>query len=418
MATRILQKILILLLVFCLKTTLSTAQKVVFEGLKRTKPSYLLKFMSWENRIPTDSLSIKAGLQSIRNTRFFNEVESRVEVNGTDTTIFFKCQEIHTALPIFELGATEGNKWIRLGLEDENGLGRGIRTIAFYQYSDRHSYYLKQSFPLIFNKWGVSYLLKKWSILEPIAIENRREVLNYTNWDGELLTNYAFDVNRHNLELGIGYTHETYAQQNDETMLMMPQKESVFKRFLLKGTHFLNFLNYNTFYVNGWSNKFFFQASYLTNERRPFHFFSNETTFFKTLPKKGNLALRGRIGISTNDNVFLAPFVLNNYYNIRGVGNRIDRGTASVTLNAEYRQTVWENRLFGIQVVGFADAGTWRKPDEQFSNMLMSDNMRLFAGVGGRFIYKKAYDFDIRFDYGMGIHGEGRGFVFGLGQFF
>ncbi|NJN35664.1 MAG: hypothetical protein HC817_16765, partial [Saprospiraceae bacterium] len=304
-------------------------------------------------------------------------------MSANDTTVFFKCQEIHTALPIFELGATEGNKWIRLGLEDENGLGRGIRTILFYQYSDRHSYYLKQSFPLIFNQWGVSYLLKKWSILEPIPFEGRREVLNYTNLNAEVLTNYAFDVNRHTLELGIGYTHETYGQQNDEVMLMRLQKENVFKRFLVKGTHFLNFLNYNTFYVEGWSNKFFFQASYLANERRPFHFFSNETTFFKKLPAKGNLALRGRIGISTNDNVFLAPFVLDNYYNLRGVGNRIDRGTASLTFNAEYRQTVWENRNFGIQLVGFTDAGTWRKPDERIRTPMHWDSSELAGFTTG-----------------------------------
>ncbi|NJN35663.1 MAG: hypothetical protein HC817_16760 [Saprospiraceae bacterium] len=39
--------------------TVLVAQKVVFEGLKRTKPSYLLKFMGWENRIPTDPSVLK-----------------------------------------------------------------------------------------------------------------------------------------------------------------------------------------------------------------------------------------------------------------------------------------------------------------------------------------------------------------------
>ena len=44
--------------------------------------------------------------------------------------------------------------------------------------------------------------------------------------------------------------------------------------------------------------------------------------------------------------------------------------------------------------------------------------MKLFAGVGGRLIYKKAFDFDIRLDYGWSIKGEGNGLVFGLGQYF
>lgn len=392
------------------------AQKVQFEGLKRTKAGYLLKFMQWDKGVPTDSASIANGVQRIRNTRFFNEVESRLEVKNGDTAIIFKCQEIFTVLPIVEGGASAGNKWIRLGVEDENGLGKGIRTIAFYQYNDRHSYLLKQSIPLLFKKWGLGYVLKKWSIIEPLPTPTGLQFYNYINLDVEILGQYAFDINRNNLEFGLGYLNEIYEMPIGD-MAKMQEMEN-FKRYLVKSNHHLNFLNHNTFYVSGWSNKIQLLGSYFINNKTLFGSILNETMYFKTFASKGNLALRSRIGLSSNVNFYLAPFVMDNYYNIRGIGNRIERGTASVTLNAEYRQTVWENRSFAIQIVGFTDAGTIRPSEEPISAMISNQNIKVFTGMGSRFIYKKAYECDLRIDYGVGIHGGGRGFVLGLGQYF
>lgn len=412
-------KILCSSLIACLSlcSVCIQAQTVVFEGIKRTKPAFLLKFMGWEQHKPTDSASIAQAVQQIKNTRFFTEVTYTLKAEKEDTTITFKCVEIHTALPILELGATEGNKWIRVGFEDENGLGKGIRTVLFYQYSDRHSFYLKQSFPFVFKQWSLSYLLKKWSILEPIHVLGVNEIYNYTNLDAEVTTRYSFDINRHDLEFGIGFMNEQYTRPMGD---IQNKKLDMYhsKRFIAKGEHTLNNVNYSTFYLNGWANKLNTYMTFSPSDNSVIGFISNETTYFKTYPSKGNLAFRSRLGISTNSNPFLAPFVSDNYFNIRGIGDRIDRGTASVTLNLEYRQTVWENKTFGLQVVGFSDAGTWRMSGGTLSDMMSSKNMKLFAGVGGRFIYKKAFDFDIRLDYGWSIKGDGNGLVFGLGQYF
>ncbi len=404
--------ILLSLITFC-----AQAQKVIFEGLKRTKPAYLLKFIGWEKQIPTDSISITQAVQQIKNTRFFTEVNAFSKVKEGDTSITFKCIEIHTALPLLELGATEGNKWIRVGLEDENGLGKGIRTVLFYQYSNRHSFYLKQTYPFVFKQWSLSYLLKKWSILEPIEINGEKNIYNYTNLDAEVTARYTFDINRHDLELGIGYMNELYElPMGDMHNRMVDMYHN--KRLVVKGNHTLNRVNYSTFYVDGWANKINAYTTFSPSDKSIIGFISNETTYFKKFSSKGNLALRSRLGISTNSNVFLAPFVSDNYFNIRGIGDRIDRGTASATLNIEYRQTLWENKTFGFQGVGFSDAGTWRKSNGKLSDMIASNNMKLFAGIGGRLIYKKAYDFAIRLDYGWSIKGQGNGLVFGLGQYF
>ncbi len=404
-------------LLCCLYTAPLLAQNVVFEGIKRTKSSYLLQFMGWNAaNPPTDSVGIAAGVQRIRNTRFFNEVSGRTVLgpNG-DTTVVLKCQEIFTVLPILEFGASEGNRWVRAGMEDENGLGRGIQTIVFYQFNDRHSYYLKQSLPMLHGRWGASYLLKNWSIKEPIRIGQHIVPYNYTNWDAEVMAKYAFDINRNNLEAGIGYLRETYEVPNDH-MVEMAENASL-SRYLAKANHFFNFQDHNTIYVKGWSSKTQLLMSRWVGGGW-FHSILNESKYFKQLPHKGNLAMRLRLGISTNGNAFLAPFVLDNYYNIRGIGNRLERGTATLTFNLEHRQTVFETKNLAIQVVGFTDFGTLRSPNGPLSGLFGKQNTKIFSGLGGRFIYKKAYECDLRIDYGIGLLGGSRGFVIGLGQYF
>ncbi len=406
----------ILTLFCCLSIFQIQGQTLVFEGLKRTTPQYLRQIMDWENRVPTHPEEIDIGIQRLLNTRFFNTAQGQVITNDTGTTIVVKCQEIVTILPIFEFGASDGNLWFRLGMEDENGLGRGIKSIVFYQHNDRHSFFIKQKFPLMFGKWGLNYLVKNWSILEPISTLSHKIIYNYTNRDAEILTQYSFDINQNNLEMGIGYMKEIFDPSATEMYEMTDDME--YERFLLKANHYLNFQNHNSIYVKGWSNKTQILGAYFIGNTMPFVSFLNESKYFKILPHKGNIALRSILGISTNVNALLSPFVLDNYYNIRGIGNRIERGTAIFTLNAEYRQTIWENKNFGVQLVGFTDMGTLRLPNEKLNNLSKPQNIKVFIGLGGRFIYKKAYESDLRIDYGTSIYGSGRGLVVGLGQYF
>jgi outer membrane protein assembly factor BamA len=394
------------------------SQKVAFDGLKRTQSTYLLKLIGWTDSTRADSSAIEEAVQKIKNTRLFSEVNAKIVVSKTDTVIVFSCKEVKSFLPIGEFGATQGNTWLRLGVLDENGKGRGIRTVFFYQYNDRHSFYLKQSFPLVFNQWGISYLLRKWSFLEPfIFSQNRKEIYSYNNWNAEMYVNHAFEANRHELEMGMGFIKE-------EFMHTMPNKYAdspnlfLQNKFSFKGIHNLNYLNFNGLYVSKWANTFNVLGTYEVKERMPFVSIFNDFRFFKKFAFKGNFAFRNRLGISSDVNVFLAPFVLDNYFNIRGIGNRVDRGTASIVINLEYRQTLWENNTFGVQAVGFCDSGSWRKSGKQIADMIKSENMLVFMGLGGRLVYKKAFDTILRLDYGWGVKGIGSGFVFGIGQYF
>ena len=117
--------------------------------------------------------------------------------------------------------------------------------------------------------------------------------------------------------------------------------------------------------INGrsWFNSLILQA-------RKFHKFG----------KKGNLAIRGRFGISTNNDTPFAPFVIDSRVNLRGSGNRIERGTAQLILNAEYRHSLYNKNQIAIQVVGFSDLGNWRPPGAPFNQLLKMEELRHFLG--------------------------------------
>ncbi|MDE0599038.1 MAG: outer membrane protein assembly factor, partial [Dokdonia donghaensis] len=97
----------------------------------------------------------------------------------------------------------------------------------------------------------------------------------------------------------------------------------------------------------------------------------------------------------------------------------IDRGTGVVVLNAEYRQTLADRDWFTIQGVGFVDAGSWRNPGGDFGDFGDDQNLRIYPGLGLRFIHKKIFNATFRVDYGYGITQDATsGIVFGIGQYF
>ncbi|WP_320241133.1 hypothetical protein [Tenacibaculum sp. 1B UA] len=150
-----------------------------------------------------------------------------------------------------------------------------------------------------------------------------------------------------------------------------------------------------------------------------FLIFLNDFFYFKRLGKKGNWANRLRVGLSSNDDTPFAPFALDNNLNLRGVGILVDRGTGSIVCNTEYRHTLYEKKWFVIQSNVFVDAGTWRNPGGSFDDFINSDNMKVYSGIGLRFINKKIFNAIFRIDYGHGLtKNASKGFVFGIGQYF
>jgi outer membrane protein assembly factor BamA len=72
-----------------------------------------------------------------------------------------------------------------------------------------------------------------------------------------------------------------------------------------------------------------------------------------------------------------------------------------------------------LQGNAFIDGGTWRNPGGRLGDFGDSQNIRIYPGLGFRFIHKKIYNATFRVDYGVGVTKDStQGFVFGIGQYF
>lgn len=403
-----------------LKAQLSI-ERIQIEGLKKTKESYLGRFIDSKLGTFADEELLAEDLQRLKNlssvadgTVVLDTVESAVHVR-------FDLKEALTLFPILNFGGVRGNFWYQIGFNDDNWRGLGRKLTVSYQNNDRRDnfnlYYKIPSFRR--SRWGGSLSIAKWASVEPLFFESQTVYYNYDNLSLGLSAIYQIQRNN-TIEVGVTSFIENYRKDSRHEGFITPGPELLEQPKLLgKLIHYISALKYHLFYLSGFDNTASLQTVLNLPDRSWFHIFLNDTRYFKRLPFRGNLAARLRVGVATNNNSPFAPFVLDSYVNIRGSGNRIERGTGALILNLEYRQTVFESAQFGAQIVAFSDAGTWRNPGGELSDLIKKDNLQHFVGGGIRLIYNRAYNAIFRLDYGFDVQQpERRGVVIGIGQYF
>ena len=334
--------------------------------------------------------------------------------------MFYNIEENFTLIPYANIYTTNDDEFAyRLGLSEFNFLGRNMIFGGFYQKDIYDSYALNFRAPYLFsNKFGLAFNHKNLTTLEPVFFDNTSSNYKYNNNSIEVLGLYEVNF-KNRFELGINYFVEDYQYEFGATNPNVPQALNV-KKQLLKVIYEYNKLDYSYQYVSGFKSQFNFQYVTSTNKRLPDFFIGwNDFFLFKHIGEKGNWANRLRIGLSTNDETPFAPFSVDNNLNIRGVGNIIDRGTGVIVLNSEYRQTLIEKDWFVFQGNAFIDAGSWRNPGGNFDDFTKDDSIKIYPGLGFRFIHKKIYNAIFRIDYGYGLtKNSTKGLVFGIGQYF
>lgn len=417
---------ILILLVWIPLTSFAGNRKILaieFEGLKKTKTSFIERYLTIEVGQEADSAILEENRQRLVNLEMFSDVQYSLDVRDKGLSLTFHFTELFTLLPILSFGGLEGgNFWLQAGFNEANLGGRGQKLTAFYQYYDRHSLVVATQFPRINgSKWDLNLNFVKWSTLEPLYFSEGTTLYNYDNFTYGATTSYHFNYQRR-LEFGGAYFTENYNKAAEQNSEVTAGPESAFRRKLLaKVIHYYDKINYSKgFLLDGFSHTTVSEFVHSFEETdNAFFIVFHDFRLFKVYNKKHNFAMRARIGLSTNEESPFAPFVLDSYLNIRGVGNRVDRGTGVVVVNTEYRRLFCDLPAFAIQGVAFADTGTWRTPGGELSDFMRSRNMELFAGLGVRFIYKKALNTTLRFDYGIDLQDtQISGFVVGVGQYF
>jgi outer membrane protein assembly factor BamA len=389
-------------------------------GLKKSKPDYIFRFLSSRVGTSFEPDLVDRDVQILKN--LYTIADARAEIDSTEgIKITFYLDEALTLFPILALGGIQDNVWFQVGFKDIHFLGQGIDFSAIYGNTDsRHNIYLYYRIPYLKgSRWGIATNLVRWASSEPLYFPEGVVSYDYDNYLAGLTGSYEINYN-HYLEMGMALFYEKYTKLSDQVLENPPGPESLHQnKSLWKIRHVIDRKNYHSYRLEGLDNEVSFETVYTFTDQSWFHLFTNTTRLFKKVSSFGNLAGRLRFGLSTNNDTPFAPFVLDSRVNIRGSGNRIDRGTGQIILNLEYRQTLIDYGPVAGQCIVFSDMGTWRNPGGGFSDFVDSDNFRHFVGGGLRLIYKKAYNAIISVDYGIDIYDTShRGFVFSIGQYF
>lgn len=392
--------------------------KITFNGLKKTKESYLRSFMySVENK-DFDSIKWKEDVQLIKNTNVFFEVNDTVKISGDSVELFVYVQEAISIFPILDFSAINENFRLLVGANQINWLGKKYNLGGFYQYYDRHSFKLYQISPRHLNaKTGHEIYLTKYSTIEPLYFDSIKSDFLFDNYS--ISAGGFYWLNNYNrIGLGGQLMRERYTNNEIEVFDISVGEEIFMSKYQIRS--FLEHKKVNL------SHEFFeglhvlISGETVQTREYPlasFYKLSAQLKYFLKIGRNGNLASNFQFGLATNNSSPFAPFVQDSYINLRGIGNRVARGTGEFVSNLEYRHTVWRNKFFFLQTNVFTDTGLLRPAGKTFKIGVEENNFNVLYGIGIRIHTRKWYNSVLRFDYGFNLINKGQGFVFGIKQF-
>lgn len=424
---------LLLLFLATVKTNAQLRQN--FEGLARTQVQYLLDKsndllpglqpaavilkLDTTQSLPDQLARLR---QYLVNLPAFSQASWQIDTVGGDTVVNWAVEESRTVFPLVNFGGIRGNAYYQVGFNDIHFRGRGQQLTAFYQSNDgEHNFYLGlRNAALRGSRWGYALESRRYAAVEPVYFDAGTVDYRYSNLSFGLDGSYTFKPGQV-LTLGLSTFNERYRKlAAGESELPGPDLVNQ-QKLLFKFSYTLDRLDQFGERTAGSHHQTIAQDVYTFGEEANFLIAWHDVRLYRLLGPRGNLAARLRTGISSNGASPFAPFVLDSQFNIRGSGNRIDRGTAQVVLNLEYRHSVWRDKKqrFAAQLVGFSDFGTWRGPGGKLSDLLASESLRHFVGGGIRLVSLKAHNAVIRLDYGVDVRNtRERGLVAGFGQYF
>ena len=391
------------------------------QGNKKLKSAFVKKLAKAEAGTVLDSTLLEEDIKRLKRLPAVAHAYYQVFLSHNNSyNVFYNIEENFTIIPSVNVYTTNDDEFAyRLGLYEFNALGQNIIFGGYYQKDIFSSYGINLRAPFLFNReLGLAINHQDLNTQEPVFFDNTTSDYKYRNKSYELLALYQPNF-KNRFEVGINYFLEEYQYLSGATNPLVPQELSV-KKLLYKGIYEYNNLDYYYQYVSGFKSMLNFQYVTSTSVDLPeFVIGWNDFHYYKRVGDKGNWANRLRIGFSSNDDTPFAPFSVDNNLNLRGVGNTIDRGTGAIVINTEYRYTVYEKSWFVLQGNAFVDAGSWRNPGGDFGDFGKSQNIRVYPGLGMRFIHKRIFNAIFRIDYGIGItNGDTQGLVFGIGQYF
>ena len=399
--------------------------EVEIYGNKRTRTSFLKRLAFVKKGSELDSNYLASDVRRFRLLPSVASASYKVDLlSKGNYRVVYTIVENFAIIPGLNVSqdVNDGIAY-RTSLFDFNLLGQNQIVGGFYSRNVFNSYGVFWEAPnLLTRKLGIGLNYQNNILQEPVFFEDKREAnYKYDSRAFEFRIFYEHNFNNR-FELGLNIANEDYLFLNGEVPQEIPQELGV-DRISVVGEYEYNNITNEYQYVDGFRSIFTYRFT-LNSEGdndllRNFFIGRNDFEYFKRIGKNGNWANRLRLGFATNDSSPFAPFALDNQLNIRGVGNIVDRGTASAVLNTEYRYTFIQKGWFAVQGNIFLDAGTWRDPGGNLIDLVEFSNSALFSGFGIRFIHRRIFNAVFRIDYGFSVGDKANsGLVFGIGQYF
>lgn len=422
---------IVAIVLLCFSIGLSAQQGVILElefmGLKKTKESFLKRLVKTKVNTTYDSLLVAKDIERLKRLPGIASASSKVKQVGDTISIEYTVVENFTVIPGLNIAtATDGSFAYRFSLFEFNLFGNNQLLGGFYEKNVFSSFGAYWEHPFLFNdKLGIGLSYQDRTTQEPVFFEqgDRDYRFNSISTEATLLFSLNF---KNEAEIGASFVKESYLFEGEDVLPNTPISLEADK-LIYRGVYRYVDLDIDYQYFDGILSEFTGQhIQYLNGTLNTENFLGsftslrNDFIYYKRVKEKGNWASRLRLAaaLGNNDSPF-APFTLDNQLNVRGVGNKVDRGIAAIVLNTEYRHTFFEKGWFVIQGNAFVDAGTWRNPGEDFSQLFDGSATKLYPGLGFRLIHKKIFNAVFRLDYGFGIGEEAtNGIVFGIGQYF
>ncbi|PRX56413.1 POTRA domain-containing protein [Flagellimonas meridianipacifica] len=399
-----------------------TIASLKIQGNEKTKTSFLEKIIKLEVGTSLDTTKMEEDMYRLKRlpsvSHAYYQVSESFAENQVD--VVYGIEENFTLIPFASIFTSNDDEFaFRVGLQEFNVLGRNITLGGFYQRDIFDSFGAHIRAPNIFGRrWGLALSYQDLTTEEPVFLDNGSADYRYNNESIEALVLFQLNF-KNRFEFGINFFTEDYQFLSGDTDPSVPLALRVNKH-LLKLLYNYDAIKFHYQYLSGFKSSLNLQ--YVRSDDGqlpPFWIGFNDFTYFLRVGEKGNWASRLRLGLSSNLDTPFAPFAVDNNLNIRGVGNLIDRGTAAIVLNTEYRHTLIDKDWFVLQSNVFVDGGSWRNPGGDFSDFGDDQNLRIYPGMGLRFIHKRIFNAIFRIDYGQGITpNSSRGVVFGIGQYF
>ncbi|XOV67484.1 MAG: hypothetical protein ACFHU9_17860 [Fluviicola sp.] len=396
---------------------------IAIENLRRTKSDYVKQWLRVEPGSSVDSSAILKDVQELKDLNLFFDVTWRLDTVQEKSVLHYTIEEARYVYPSFGNIGSSQNINFTVGVTDINFLGRGQHFGAEYRFYDRHSGKIFHSAPVHRNrKTGHSIVLGTYASVEPLYFDEGSRDFNFDNYHVSAEGRYW--LQRYwNVSLGGMYMYERYQNISDSVgffdMLIENGQRFAFHKYQVRAGTQWRRINYHNERREGIMNRVHAEYIETFGFQQPFVKVFNDFRWFKLIGNRGNISFRNRLGIATNNEGPFAPFLIDNYENIRGSGNRVARGTAEILFNLEYHHSVWDTKWFTLQSTVFSDIGTLRSAGLNFRDFVNETQIYRYAGLGLRVHSKWLYRTIIRFDYAFDLIDLRNGaFVVGFGQYF